>query len=77
MISKLNQHGIDTRFINKASYPTSMVIVTKSKGTPRPIFYRGADYHIELTKELEDAVKKVKYFIFPVGPYLKGRQGML
>jgi len=71
LISKLNQHGIDTRFINKASYPTSMVIVTKSKGTPRPIFYRGADYHIELTKELEDAVKKSKILHFSCWPISK------
>ena len=35
-----------------------MVIVTKSKTTPIPIFYRGADYNLEYTPELKAAIKK-------------------
>ncbi|MCX7903847.1 MAG: carbohydrate kinase [Caloramator sp.] len=71
LISKLKQFGVDTRFINKVSYPTSVVIVTKSKGTPVPIFYRGADYNIQLTKELEDAVKNSKILHFSCWPISK------
>jgi sugar/nucleoside kinase (ribokinase family) len=46
LINHLHNAGIDTTGIQQVDDSTSMVVVTKSKLTPIPIFYRGADYQL-------------------------------
>ncbi|MFD2214952.1 carbohydrate kinase family protein [Metabacillus endolithicus] len=66
--SQLRKVHIDTKCIQKVDYSTSMVVVTKSQFTPVPIFYRGADYQIEYTSILEDAIKDSKIIHFSCWP---------
>jgi sugar/nucleoside kinase (ribokinase family) len=68
LIDCLKEHNLTTECIQKVDYSTSMVLVTKSKGTPIPIFYRGADYHIAYTKELQEAVKNSRIVHFSCWP---------
>ncbi|MBU3102203.1 MULTISPECIES: carbohydrate kinase family protein [Clostridium] len=64
----LEGNCIDTSFISRVDFPTSMVLVTKSKTTPKPIFYRGADYNLEYTPEIEIAVQNSKIIHFSCWP---------
>jgi len=57
LINHVQDFGIDTCCIQQVDYSTSMALVTKSKNTPVPIFYRGADYHLVYTTEIEEAIK--------------------
>lgn len=57
LINYLNNANINTRCIQQVEYSTSIVLVTKSKNTPLPIFYRGADFYLSYTSEIEDAIK--------------------
>lgn len=65
---QLQQSGMSTEYIQQTDYSTSMVVVTKSKASPQPIFYRGADYHLSLTPELERAVRNSKIVHFSCWP---------
>jgi sugar/nucleoside kinase (ribokinase family) len=60
LLNQLHINGIDTRLVQRVDEPTSMVVVSKSQGTPVPIFYRGADYHLAYTPELEEAIHHSK-----------------
>ena len=64
LIKKVQDAGLDTRYIQQVKYPTSIVLVTKSKSNPSSIFYRGADYHLTYTQELEEALKESKIVHF-------------
>ncbi|MDR4945220.1 carbohydrate kinase family protein [Neobacillus cucumis] len=64
LINHLHNAGIDTRGVQEVDYATSMVLVTKSKNTPVPIFYREADYRLKYTKELEEALLDSKILHF-------------
>lgn len=64
LINHLHNAGIDAGCVQKVDYATSMVIVTKSKNNPVPIFYREADYQLTYTKELEEAVLNSKILHF-------------
>ena len=64
----LEDNYIETSYINRVDFSTSMVLVTKSKTTPIPIFYRGADYNLEYTPELKTAVKNCKIIHFSCWP---------
>ncbi|MDQ6600766.1 carbohydrate kinase family protein [Bacillus salipaludis] len=68
LIKKLFEADIDTSFVQQVDYSTSMVVITKSKSTPIPIFYRGADYHLEYTAQLEEALLKSKIVHFSCWP---------
>lgn len=68
LINHLKEAGIESGLVQKVSASTSMVVVTKSKGTPIPIFYRGADYQIEYTAELEKALLDSKIVHFSCWP---------
>ncbi|MCM3700263.1 carbohydrate kinase family protein [Paenibacillus macerans] len=69
LINELNNAGIDTSYVQRAAdYSTSMVVVTKSQSTPIPVFYRGADYHLSYTAELEEALKNAKVVHFSCWP---------
>ncbi|GGH58749.1 sugar kinase [Paenibacillus silvae] len=59
LLSRLQQAGMDTDGIKRVGEATSMVVVSKSKSTPIPIFYRAADFQLTvdeaLTKWLRDS----------------------
>lgn len=68
LINHLRNAGIDTRCVQQVDDSTSMVVVTKSKATPIPIFYRGADYQLAYTPELEEALVNSKIVHFSCWP---------
>lgn len=68
LIHHLQEAGIEPDLVQKVDASTSMVVVTKSKGTPIPIFYRGADYQIEYTDELEKVLLDSKIVHFSCWP---------
>ncbi|WP_243404869.1 carbohydrate kinase family protein [Thermobrachium celere] len=68
LVSYLQNQEVDISLITRTTCPTSMVVVTRSKGTPIPIFYRGADYEIEYTQKLEEAIKNSKIMHFSTWP---------
>ncbi|MDP4178505.1 MAG: carbohydrate kinase family protein, partial [Bacillota bacterium] len=64
----IKDSNIDISCIQQVEHSTSMVLVTKSKNSPVPIFYRGADYHLKFTPEIEEAIKKSKIVHFSCWP---------
>mgnify|MGYP001165975165 CR=1 FL=1 len=68
LIRKLQEAGVPTHGVQRTPHPTSLVVVTKSKATPVPIFYRGADYHLSFTPQLEQAVIDSKIIHFSCWP---------
>lgn len=68
LINHLLHAGIDTSLVQQVDESTSMVVVNKSQSTPIPIFYRGADYHITYTSELEEALVNSKIVHFSCWP---------
>ena len=68
LINHLKNAGMDTSCVQQAEDSTSMVVVTKSKSTPIPIFYRGADYHLSYTPKLEEALLNSKIVHFSCWP---------
>ncbi|NRD77928.1 carbohydrate kinase [Bacillus sp. BRMEA1] len=68
LIKQLQIANIDTCCVQQVGYSTSMVVVTKSKGTPIPIFYRHADYHLAYTSHLEEALLNSKIIHFSCWP---------
>ncbi|MBZ4662671.1 MAG: sugar kinase, ribokinase family [Caloramator sp.] len=73
LVSHLQNEGIDTSLIGRTTCPTSIVVVTRSRGTPVPIFYRGADYEIEYTEELDKAIKNTRIMHFSTWPLSRER----
>ncbi|GKU23451.1 carbohydrate kinase family protein [Clostridium folliculivorans] len=71
LIKHIEKSGIDRSYIDTVDYSTSMVLVTKSKSSPIPIFYRAADYHLTYTNRLEEALKNSKIFHFSCWPISK------
>lgn len=71
IINTVKNAGVETKYINRVDYSTSMVLVTKSKATPIPIFYRDADYHIYYSKKIEEIVKNSKIIHFSCWPISK------
>ncbi|MFD2662750.1 carbohydrate kinase family protein [Paenibacillus thailandensis] len=68
LIERLREAGIDTDCVQSVDHSTSMVVVTKSTATPVPIFYRGADYRLEYTSKLEQALLQSKVVHFSCWP---------
>lgn len=68
LINHLQRANIETEYVQQVDYATSMVVVTKSKGSPIPIFYREADYHLEYTPQLEEALLNSKVVHFSCWP---------
>ncbi|MCR8660192.1 carbohydrate kinase family protein [Paenibacillus endoradicis] len=60
--------NIDTTLIQTHEAATSMVVLSKSKGSPIPIFYRGADAHLAYTEQFAEAVKHTKIIHFSCWP---------
>jgi len=71
LINNLKNANMDTSYIQELDYATSMVLVTKSKTSPVPIFYRAADYHLSYTLKLEEALKNSKIVHFSCWPISK------
>lgn len=71
LIQHLENSNIDTNYISRVDYSTSMVLVTKSKTTPTPIFYRAADYHLQYTSKLMEAIENSKIVHFSCWPISK------
>ena len=68
LINNLKKNNINTDFINKVNNSTSMVLVTKSKETPLPIFYRSADYNLEYNSQIDLILKNSKIVHFSCWP---------
>lgn len=68
LIQHLEDNNIDTSYISRVDSSTSMVLVTKSKTTPIPIFYRGADYNLKYNASLDSALKNSKIVHFSCWP---------
>ncbi|PLT29647.1 carbohydrate kinase family protein [Peribacillus deserti] len=68
LLNHLQKVGVDTSCVQKVDYSTSMVVVTKSKSTPIPIFYRSADYHLAYTTQLEKALVNSRIVHFSCWP---------
>ena len=68
LINNLKKNNINTEFINKVNNSTSMVLVTKSKETPLPIFYRSADYNLEYNEDIGSILKNSKIDHFTCWP---------
>ena len=71
LINNLVEVGIDTSCIDIIKNSTSMVLVTKSKANPVPIFYRDADFHISYNEGLQNALKNCKIMHFSCWPISK------
>jgi sugar/nucleoside kinase (ribokinase family) len=68
LIRHLEKAGIDTSCIQLVDYATSMVIITKSRNKPTPIFYRAADCHLNFDASLEKAIENSKIVHFSCWP---------
>ncbi|KUP23561.1 carbohydrate kinase [Paenibacillus sp. DMB5] len=66
--SQLQKAGMNTDSIQTVQEATSVVMLTKSKSTPVPIFYRGADYKLAYTTELEQRLVNSKILHFSCWP---------
>jgi len=68
LIHHLEQAKIDTSNVQQIDASTSLVIVSKSKNSPVPIFYRDADYHLTYTEKLDKALMQAKIVHFSCWP---------
>lgn len=68
LISKVEDAGLDPSLIERVDNSTSMVLVSRSRNTPVPIFYRDADYHLSFGEKLEKAVRDSKIVHFSCWP---------
>ena len=68
LIQYLQQVNIDTSTIQRVDDATSMVLITKSKSTPTPIFYRHADYYLQYNSKLAKGIQESKIMHFTCWP---------
>src|SRR5699024_949765 len=68
LIQYLQQVNIDTSTIQRVDDATSMVLITKSKSTPTPIFYRHADYYLQYNSKLAKGIQEAKIMHFTCWP---------
>ncbi|WP_342424013.1 sugar kinase [Paenibacillus sp. FSL E2-0178] len=68
LVNELRNAGIEPHLVERVPLATSMVLVTKSKSSPIPIFYRGADHHLGFRAELEDTLMQSKILHFSCWP---------
>lgn len=71
LLNRLRMAGMDTDGIQRTDEPTSLVVVTKSKATPIPVFYRGADYRLTYSTSLDRALNNSKAVHFSCWPISK------
>lgn len=68
LVRQLEQAGVNTSYIQRVDEATSMVLVTKSKLKPIPIFYRAADSKLACSQQLLSAVEASKLVHFSCWP---------
>ena len=68
ILKKLNDSGLDTKYISISENLTSVVEINKSEGSPIPKFFRSSDNQIYFTKELESLIKNSKILHFSYWP---------
>lgn len=68
LLRRLQQEGMDTKGIQRVDASTSLVVVTKSRTTPIPIFYRDADYQMTFDTSLEQRIANSKIVHFSCWP---------
>jgi fructokinase len=68
LLTNLTDADLDTSLIQRIEESTSLVLITKSRDTPVPVFYRGADYRLSLTDELEERLRESSIFHFSCWP---------
>lgn len=68
LLRQLEQAGVPTDCIQLTDHSTSLVVVTRSRATPSPIFYRDADFQLSFVPQLEQAVKQSKIVHFSCWP---------
>ena len=68
LIQRLEQAGIETDCVQQVDESTSLVVVTKSKSSPVPTFYRGADFHLAFTENIANALTRSKIVHFSCWP---------
>ncbi|WP_204437017.1 carbohydrate kinase family protein [Amphibacillus cookii] len=68
LINYLTEAQLDPSFIQQVDHATSMVLITKSKATPVPIFYRGADYYLDYSEQLAKLIQDSKILHFSSWP---------
>ncbi|NEN83588.1 carbohydrate kinase family protein [Paenibacillus elgii] len=68
LINHLRIAGIEPEYVETVENSTSLVLLTKSKSTPVPVFYRSADYQISYTSKLEEALLRSKILHFSCWP---------
>lgn len=69
LLRRLEREGLNTQLIQRLRMPTSMVVVSKSRVTPVPIFYRGADRELSYTPLLDEALFNSKVVHFSSWPF--------
>lgn len=68
LVEQLSRADMDTSCIQLVDEATSLVVVTKSRSTPIPVFYRGADCRLTYTEELRAALLRTKIVHFSSWP---------
>ncbi|MDG0811709.1 carbohydrate kinase family protein [Cohnella rhizosphaerae] len=68
LIRQVRAAGIEPALIETVEHATSLVLVTKSRSTPVPIFYRGADYRLSFSPGLERSLRQSKMMHFSSWP---------
>jgi len=53
LLASLVEAGLDASLVQRVEESTSLVLITKSRDAPIPVFYRGADYRFVMTPDLE------------------------
>ncbi|MFA9398247.1 MAG: carbohydrate kinase family protein [Clostridiaceae bacterium] len=71
LVNEIEKRNIDSSYVERTDFPTSMVLLNKSKENPVPTFYRGADYKLIINKRIEDRIKNTKIVHFSSWPISK------
>ena len=68
LVRHLEAAGLAGPLVQRCDASTSMVVVSRSKGSPVPIFYRDADFQLAFTPQLEAAVQEARIVHFSCWP---------
>lgn len=68
LIGRLRSAGIEPSFVETVEEATSLVLLTKSQGTPVPIFYRQADYRLSYRPQLDNILRQSRFLHFSCWP---------
>lgn len=68
LIQTLLQEDMDISTIQRVDESTSMVLISKSKSTPNPIFYRHADFRLQYNDHLANVIRDSKILHFTCWP---------